>query len=152
EPNLPTAYAQAGFNYAGDLAYDPEFLVPYKGYGNSLEYYKFDGTSNYHSLQTSLQRRFSKGLTVGAVYTFSKALTTASSDEDFQDTFFPRRFDYRLASFDVPHVLAINYTYNLPNLTKHFSGPKWLSYVTDNFEFAGITQFMSGTPIDSGIW
>jgi len=63
EPNLPLPTSQAGFNYEGDLAFDPEFLVPYRGYGNALEYYKFDGTSNYHSLQVSLQRRFSKGLT-----------------------------------------------------------------------------------------
>ncbi len=152
EPALPTEVAQAGFNYAGDLAFDPEFLVPYKGYGNSLEYYKFDGTSNYHSLQASLQRRFSKGLTLGAVYTYSKVLTTASTDEDFQDGFFPRKFDYRLASFDVPHNLAINYVYDVPGLTKHFGGPKWLSYITDNFQFSGVTQFQSGMPIDTGIW
>jgi hypothetical protein len=152
EPNLPTAYSQAGFNYAGDLAFDPEFLTPYRGYGNTLEYYKFDGTSNYNSLQVSLQRRFSKGFTVGAVYTFSKALTTASADEDLQDTFFPRKFDYRLASYDVPHVLAVNYVYDVPSLTKRFNGPKWLSYVTDNFQLSGVTQFMSGEPIDPGIW
>jgi len=152
EPGLPDEIAQAGFNYAGDLAFDPEFLVPFRGYGNSIEYYKFDGTSNYHSLQASLQRRFGKGLTLGAVYTYSKALTTASSDEDFQDAFFPRKFDYRLASFDVPHNLAINYVYDVPNLTKHFAGPKWLSYITDNFQFSGITQFQSGLPIDTGLW
>jgi hypothetical protein len=69
-----------------------------------------------------------------------------------QDTFFPRRYDYRLASYDVPHVLALNYVYDVPNLTKHFNGPKWLSYVTDNFQLSGVTQFMSGEPIDPGIW
>jgi len=152
EDSLPTAYSDAGFNYAGDLAFDPEFLVPYKGYGNTLEYYKFDGTSNYNSLQVSFQRRFSRNFTMGAVYTFSKALTTASADEDLQDTFYPRKFDYRLASYDAPHVLAFNYVYDLPSLTKALKGPKWLSYVTDNFEISGVTQFMSGTPIDSGIW
>ena len=151
EANLPTAYSQAGFNYAGDLAFDAPFLVPYQGYG-TIEYYKFDGTSNYHSLQVSFQRRFSRGLTMGAVYTFSKALTTASGDEDLQDTFFPRKFDYRLASYDTPHVLAINYVYDIPGAAKHFGGPKWLSYLTDNFQLSGVTQFMSGQPIDPGIW
>ena len=152
EDNLPTAYAQAGFNYAGDLAFDPEFLVPYKGYGNTLQYYKFDGTSNYNSLQVSVQRRFTKGLTFGAAYTFSKALTTASADEDLQDAFFPRKYDYRLATYDVPHVLTFNYVYDVPSLTKHVGGPRWLSYITDNFQVSGITQFMSGAPVDSGIW
>jgi len=52
----------------------------------------------------------------------------------------------------LPHVLAINYVYDVPNLTKHFSGPKWLSYITDSFQVSGVTQFMSGAPIDPGIW
>jgi hypothetical protein len=151
EPGLADAYVQAGFNYSGNYAYDGPFVVPYRGYG-TIEYYKFDGTSNYNSLQTSVQRRFSKGLTLGAVYTWSKALTTASGDEDLTDTFLTRRIDYRLASFDSPHVLAINYVYDLPNLTKRFGGPKWLSYITDNFQLSGITQFMTGYPIDPGIW
>ncbi len=151
EPDLPAAYAQAGFNYSGNYAYDAPFVVPYRGY-STIEYYKFDGTSNYNSLQTSIQRRFSKGLTLGAVYTFSKALTTASGDEDLTDTFLTRRMDYRLANFDSPHVVAINYVYDLPNVTKHFGGPKWLSYVTDNFQLSGVTQFMTGYPIDPGIW
>ena len=151
EPDLADAYVQAGFNYSGNYAYDAPFVVPYRGY-NTIQYYKFDGTSNYNSLQTSIQRRFSRGLTLGAVYTFSKALTTASADEDLTDTFLTRRMDYRLASFDSPHVLAINYVYDLPNVTKHFSGPKWLSYITDNFQLSGVTQFMTGYPIDPGIW
>ena len=151
EPNLPTAYSQAGFNYSGSYAYDPTFLVPYPDYG-VIEYYKFDGTSNYNSLQASVQRRFSKSLTFGAVYTFSKALTTASADEDWQDTFFPRKYDYRLASYDVPHVLAVNYVYDLPSTGKHFNAPKWVRYLTDNYQLSGVTQFMSGMPIDTGIW
>ena len=59
-------------------------LVPYKGYGQ-IPYLEFNGTSNYNALQASLQRRFSKGLTFGAVYTWSKSLTTANSDQDTQD-------------------------------------------------------------------
>ena len=33
----------------------------------------------------------------------------------------------------------------MPGITKHFGGPKWLSYVT---QLSGITQFMTGTPVD----
>jgi hypothetical protein len=120
--------------------------VPYKGYGQ-IAYLQFDGTSNYNSLQASLQRRFSKGLTFGAVYTFSKALATANSDQDTQDTF-NALLDYRATSWDRTHVFAANYVYDLPGITKHFGGPKWLSYVTDNYQLSGITQFMTGTPVD----
>jgi hypothetical protein len=156
EPNLAPAYAAAGFKYSGAYAYGHQAysnapLVPFKGY-DQISYLKFDGTSNYNSLQASLQRRFSKGLTFGAVYTWSKALTTANSDQDTQDPFQPRLFGYRTAGWDRAHVLAANYIYDLPNVTKHFGGPTWLSYLTDNFQLSGVTQFMSGTPADLGSW
>ena len=151
QPGLQPQYAAAGFNFNGFCAFgyhnfSSAVLVPYKGFGQ-IPYLEFGGTANYNSLQVSLQRRFSKGLTFGAVYTFSKALATANSDQDTQDTFNPL-LDYRAASWDRTHVFAANYVYNLPGITKHVGGPKWLSYVTDNYQLSGITQFMTGTPLD----
>jgi len=156
EPGLPSEYAAAGYNFSGQFAYGkPSYtdaaLAPYKGYG-AIEYLQFDGTSNYNSLQVSLQRRFSKGLTFGAVYTWSKALTTANADEDAQDPFYARLVGYRTANWDRTHVFAANYIYDLPNLSKHLGGSKWLSYITDNFQLSGVTQFMTGTPQELNTW
>ena len=150
EPNLPSEYAAAGFNFSGQFAYGkPSYtdslLVPYKSYG-AIEQLKFDGTSNYNSLQASLQRRFTKGLTMGAVYTWSKSMTTANSDEDLQDPFFPRIVNYGVANWDQTHVFAANYVYDLPHFSKHVGGAKWLSYITDNYQLSGVTQLMSGAP------
>jgi hypothetical protein len=47
-------------------------------------------------------------------------------------------------------VFAANYVYELPGVTKHFGGPTWLAYITDNYQLSGVTQFMTGTPADSG--
>jgi hypothetical protein len=47
---------------------------------------------------------------------------------------------------------VFNYVYDIPSLTKRFGGPKWLGYITDNFQLSGITTFQSGTPIDTGLW
>ncbi|HXO33326.1 MAG TPA: carboxypeptidase regulatory-like domain-containing protein [Candidatus Acidoferrales bacterium] len=153
QPNLQPQYAAAGYSFNGYCAYgfnnfatNSAFFEPYKGYGQ-IAYLGFGGTANYSSLQASLQRRFSKGLTFGAVYTWSKSLTTAGSDQDTQDPF-NALLDYRAAPWDRTQVFAANYVYSLPNLTKHFKGPTWLSYVTDNFELSGVTQFMTGTPVD----
>ncbi|HVH70481.1 MAG TPA: hypothetical protein VNB49_05150 [Candidatus Dormibacteraeota bacterium] len=99
-------------------------------------------------MQVSLQRRFSKCLTLGAVYTYSKAITTANSDQDMQDPFNQRAFDYRAAGWDRTHVFAANYVYDLPNVTKRHGGAKWLSYITDNYQLSAVTQFMTGTPVD----
>jgi len=152
EPNLPAAYAAAGLDFSGLYAYGrPSYtdapLVPYKGYGQ-IQYLEWNGTANYNSLQASLQKKFGRGLTAGAVYTWSKALTTASSDQDLQDPFNPL-LDYRAASWDRTQVFAANYVYDIPGVTKHFGGPKWLSYVTDNYQLSGVTNFMTGTPFDT---
>jgi hypothetical protein len=151
QPGLQPQYAAAGYNFNGYCAFGwssftNNFLVPFKGYGQ-IPYLEFGGTSNYNSLQASLQRRFSKGLTFGVVYTWSKSLATAGSDQDTQDPF-NALLDYRTAPWDRTQVFAANYVYNLPSVTKHFGGPTWLAYVTDNFQLSGVTQFMTGTPVD----
>jgi hypothetical protein len=150
EPGLPPEYQAAGLNFSGQYAYGKQFysdapLVPYKGYG-AIQYLKFDGTSNYNSLQTSFERRFNQDLTFGVAYTYSKALTTANSDEDLQDPFSPRLVNYGAADWDRTHVFSANYVYDLPKPAKHFGGPKWVSYLTDNYQLSGVTQYMTGTP------
>lgn len=157
DPYLLPDYTAAGYSYSGICAlgrgsYTDAPLVPFKGYGQ-ISYLNFDGTANYNSLQASLQRRFSKGLTLGAVYTWSHSLTTANSDQDTQDPFDPRLLDYRSASWDRRHVFAVNYVYNLPGLAKRFNGPKWLSYITDHYELSGVVNVQSGAPVDtSNFW
>lgn len=151
QPGMDPQYQAAGYNFNGWCAYGHPsytnaYLVPFKGYGQ-IPGLKWDGNSNYSSLQVSLQRRFSRGLTFGAVYTWSKSLATASSDQDEENPF-NASLDYRAASWDRTQVFAANYVYDLPNLAKHFGAPKWLSYVTDNYHLSGVTQFMTGTPVD----
>lgn len=151
QPGLQPEYAAAGYSFngwcaLGTAAFTSAPLVPFKGYAQ-IPFLEFNGTSNYNSLQVSLQRRFSRGFTFGAVYTYSKALTTANTDQDTQDTF-NALLDYRRAGWDRMHVFAANYVYDIPSPTKHFGGPKWLSYITDNYQLSGVTQFETGTPFD----
>lgn len=154
EPNLLPAYSAAGYNFSGIYAlgrnnYTNAPLVPYKGYGQ-ITYLQFDGTSNYNSLQVSFQRRYSNRLTFGVVYTYSKTLTTLSSDpggSTMVDPFLVRAVDYGTASFDRTHVFAANYVYDLPNVSKHLGGSKWLSYLTDHYQLSGVIQAMTGAPI-----
>jgi hypothetical protein len=151
EPNLPPEYAAAGYSFSGQYAYAQNYLSPYKGYGQ-MEYYKFDGTSNYNSLQVSAQRRFNRSLTFGGFYTWSKTLTTSTADESFVDPFNPRKYNYGVAGFDRKSVAAINYIYSLPNFTQVFHGPHWLSYATDGFQLSGLASMQSGEPVNSALW
>jgi len=110
------------------------------------------GTANYNGLQASLQRRFSKKLTFGAVYTWSKSLTTESNDNGYVDPFNPRLYNYQVASWDRRNVAAINYVWELPSFSKHFGGPHWLALLTDGYELSGLSNFMTGTPNWTAIW
>lgn len=80
------------------------------------------GDSNYHSLQTRLERGFRNGLFMRATYTFSKAIDNVNS-EVFATTGgtsvasnpFDSRIDRSVASFDVPHRGTLAFSYEIPS-------------------------------------
>ncbi len=149
EANLAQVYKDAGLNFSGSNALRQEFLRRYPGFGQ-IRYWEFVGSSNYHSLQATVQRRYKQGLTYGLSYTFSKAMGTASGDGDFNNPVCTRCYDYRLLSFDRKHILAINYIWNLPTFSR-WMGNHWAAKrVLDGWELSGITQMMSGTPTELG--
>ena len=151
EPNLPPEYAAAGYNFSGQHAYTQNYLLPYKGYGQ-LPYYKFDGTSNYNALQVSVQRRFSRSLTFGGTYTWSKAMTTSSSDQTGVDPFNPRLYSYGVAAYDRRNIAAINYVYSLPEFAKDLHASHWLGYLTDGYQLSSLTSLQSGVPVRNTIY
>ncbi len=81
-----------------------------------------EGTSSYNALQVDVNRRFSSGLSLRGVYTFSKTLddgdslnsTTSGGGPALASNPFNLRSDWGLATYDVRHVAAINATYALP--------------------------------------
>jgi hypothetical protein len=75
------------------------------------------GSQDYHGWQNRISRRFSHGLTLQAAYTLSKTLEAVSflNNEDFRlaDPL-SSALERRLLEFDVPHKLALLWTYELP--------------------------------------
>ncbi len=79
------------------------------------------GSSIYHSLQTSLEKRLSRGFSAGLHYTFSTFIDTMSEIFNVssgeiavaQDSY-NRRADRARSSFDRPHRIAGNFVYELP--------------------------------------
>jgi hypothetical protein len=79
------------------------------------------GSSIYHSLQTSLEKRLSSGFSAGLHYTYSSFIDTMSEIFNVssgeiavaQDSY-NRRADRARSSFDRPHRLAGNFVYELP--------------------------------------
>ena len=144
---IPDVYKNAGFQYMADKAFDINFLRKYKGYAD-IPYMNWDGDANYNSLQISANKRFGKSLNFGAAYTWSKTMTTSNEDGQWTSIIDPKKFNYTLASWDRPHDLAINYSYDLPKISKKLGDSKFLSYVLDNYTVSGVALFISGPPVN----
>ena len=94
-----------------------------------------EGVSSYNALQADLRRRFSRGLSMRGVYTFSKSLddgdslnqTTAGNAPGLVSNPYNLRADKGLATFNAAHVGVINVLYELPfgrgqSLAQDFAG------------------------------
>lgn len=139
----PTLVASQPNALAGNNALPPNLLRPLQGYGQ-INLYESAATSNYNSLQVSLNRRVSNGLFFGLAYTYSKVLTTATSDTTWvRADGLTKAADYGPANFDRRHVAVVNYVYNFPNLR---SGASALHVITNNWQFSGVAQFTTGSP------
>jgi hypothetical protein len=85
----------------------------------SITTYFNDAGSNYNALQLQLNRRFTKGLTFLANYTFSKALDNCSLDLttgggcEYQNAYAPSA-TYALAQFDQAQRVVVAGSYDLP--------------------------------------
>jgi hypothetical protein len=96
-------------------------------------------SSNYHSMQVNLSRRFASKLQFTASWTWAKWLTYQNIP-----MFRPRRvWSYGLDAGDQTHKLVLTYTYDVPGLSKYW-GNKIIRFALDNWQLSGITMFASG--------
>ncbi len=74
-------------------------------------------TSSYHALQTSLDRRFGRGLTLNANYTFARGLTDginkSGSSSPLDLIVNDRHYDWGNSELDVRHRFALSANYEL---------------------------------------
>lgn len=99
-------------------------------------------TSNYNSLQVSLNRRFTQGLTLGVAYTWSKLLTTNPQDRDLgASNLYNLRQDYGLSTLNTPQIFVVSYVYELPFYRNQHS---LTGHVLGGWEISGITSIQSG--------
>lgn len=114
---------------------------PYAGYS----YFKArvpSATNNYNSLQVSVTHRVTKGLTAGIAYTWSKNLSTQSSDRDVANTYtYDPQLDYGPTTLNTPHIFIANYVYDLPFFREQHG---LAGHALGGWEVSGITSVESG--------
>ncbi len=114
-PNAPLVLLPPGTNQTPYIPYPATALS-----GNN--YTATAGSSNYNSLQTTLERRFSNGLAVLANFAWQKARTDARDPLEgdiggYRAPFLPGfgiKNDFALADFDVRRLFHVSGTYELP--------------------------------------
>ncbi|BDC51639.1 hypothetical protein F183_A39540 [Bryobacterales bacterium F-183] len=122
-------------------------LRPFPQY-DAVNQSRFDGYSWYHSLQTGIEKRFSKGYTFNLNYTFSKFM---QATETYQaDDLRPTEV---ISDSDRPHRVSASAIWELP-----FGPGKLLlgksngvvARIVGGWQLGGVYTFQSGAPINWG--
>jgi Carboxypeptidase regulatory-like domain len=130
----------------GNKPLNSNFLRPYVGY-QDINYLEFAGFGNYNALQVQLTRRFSRNLTFNLAYSWSKALDLVDGIGGTVNPVLDYRMrNYGPAGFDRTQVVTINYTYNLPTVSKHWNNA-FTRVGLDGWELSGVSNFQTGAPI-----
>ncbi len=151
--NLPNPFrggllpAGATGTFTGANISRERLLRPYPHF-DAVNQTRFDGYSWYHSLQTGIEKRFSRGYTIALNYTYSKFM---QATETYQaDDLRPTEV---ISDVDRPHRVAMSGIWELP----FGRGKKWLSStggvgsrLVGGWQLNGVYTYQSGAPINWG--
>jgi hypothetical protein len=101
--------------------------------------------SRYNSLQVTLERRFARGLSILANYSFSK------TQDDFGWTNpFSRSFDHAVSNNNLPHIFNLSGIWDLPRATVRSAVMK---QILNGWQVSGLVSWHDGFPltISSGV-
>jgi hypothetical protein len=107
-----------------------------------------EGYSWYHSLQLNMNKRFSRGYTLGLNYTFSKFMQAT----EFLNGDDPLPVEV-ISDADRPHRVSLSGIYELPfgkGRTLFGDVNKFASYIISGWQISGVYQYQSGGPIGFG--
>jgi hypothetical protein len=124
-----------------------QLLRPFPEFGD-IGSIRNDGQSIYHSGQFRAEKRFSKGYSLLAAYTWSKYIEEVSAlnatDPDLER---------RISRDDIPHRVVVSGIWEFPFGKGRKWGSGWNSYVDGvlgGWQLNAIFQWQSGRPIDLG--
>ncbi|HEY9138397.1 MAG TPA: TonB-dependent receptor, partial [Terriglobus sp.] len=114
---------------------------------NTIQYFGSFAVSNYHSLQTSFERRLSHGLTLNANYTLAHAMDNTNNQGTEGDGVYGlqpaiiSRYDYGNSTLDVRHRIAATANYAIP-----FKGGRAATWLLGNWQVNALMFLQTGTP------
>lgn len=135
------------------LGADARRIIP--GYSNITQV-SYDINSNFNSLQLTAEKRYSKGLSILANYTWSKSLDDLPATQAISGPavgpsspipfYLPGRhqFDYGPSDYDHRQRFVVSYVYDLPHLT---GSNMFVRTVAGGWQLTGIITAMTGGPM-----
>ena len=117
----------------------------------AIRLYANTGSSIYHSMQLSMDRRFKNGLSAGAHYTWSSFIDTASDpfnasvrgEVAIAQNSFDRRAERARSTYDRPQRFSVNAVYELPAYRSHTGA---VGRLLGGWQVGGLLTLQSGTP------
>jgi len=123
----------------------------------SFVYDESDGNSIFHAMQTRLIRRFARGVSLNALYTFSKSIDDASTIGGGAAVVAQNPYDISaergLSSFDQRHTLNLGYVLQSPvgGPTELLHSHPWAERALRDWQVSGSVTFASGLPLTATI-
>ncbi|MBO0798949.1 MAG: hypothetical protein J2P31_08995, partial [Blastocatellia bacterium] len=126
---------------------------PYPQFGN-ITWIESVANSTYHSLELKAEKRYTKGLSLLASYTFSKSIdnspgisTGSSASSAIAQDARNLRAERGLSDFDVRHRIVTSAIWEIPLGTGHkVFGRGPLAYLFGGWQASGIYSLQSGRP------
>ncbi len=118
-----------------------------------IDYKTSGGNDHYNAFQMGVNRRYSKGLTLGGQYTWGHSIGNSAGSNEANTAGNPFNFgaDYGNNNFDIRQSLNVDVLYDLPyGKGRHFgsNASKPLDLVLGGWQLGGILNARSGVPID----
>ncbi len=118
-----------------------------------IDYKTSGGTDHYDALQVGLNRRFSRGLTLGGQYTYGHSIGNSAGSNEANTAGNPYNFgaDRGNNNFDIRQSLNLDVLYELPyGHGRKFgaSAGKPLDLLLGGWQLGGVLNSRSGVPID----
>ena len=115
----------------------------------NITYFSSWGGSKYQSLQAHIEKRFSRGLTFGASYTFSSYLTDSGDPNGGGNSNYQNdqcvACNWGPAPDDNTHVISVNHVYEFPfGQQRTYLTHGFLSYLLGGWNLNGIWSYQTG--------
>ena len=121
-----------------------QLRVPYLGFGaQGLQGTAWDGVSNYNSLQITVRKQLSHGVSLQAAYTFSKALSDIFQATANSNVSTDLAQQYGPTEYNRSQRFVVNYNWDLP-LGKHSGATGKL---LEGWNLSGVTVVQNGAPV-----